>query len=403
VPKLNLDPDHISDFLNESGNNIYSIYTASKKKVEELEDLLISHEISRQDYVHQLQAEARHIDDYAQKQNDPGIEIALRMQSAFIYYSLANQRRYFNAEDIRQFVIKALKRYKDISTFLSSHPEVNKGDLINIVAIVRYLYLGQKNGLGLMNPPQEVFTDNDDPIVSYAQNLSFFQTGISILDRLGDEDLKLFIKDSTASIKIIHHYDILAREWELFSKEDDSGKSAEISRNITKFRTRFMGTSIQEQFNALLESDKIKNVGFVVKFYTTLVWHGLYRPMDALKEIIKYSAYDKIKASDLFYYELSAYRFLLIRRCESISDCSKDLTQRHHDPAKIQHLKNYHRENMIQLLFRIKRSESAYKFHKARLHFEQMAQTRFKIDHFSDTIRKENNYYTAKSMPIEIH
>ena len=45
---------------------------------------------------------------------------------------------------------------------------------------------------------------------------------------------------------------------------------------------------------------------------------------------------------------------------------------------------------MIQLLFRIKRSESDYKFHKARLYFEQLTQTQFKMDHFSDTIRQED-------------
>jgi hypothetical protein len=121
-----------------------------------------------------------------------------------------------------------------------------------------------------------------------------------------------------------------------------------------------------------------------------LVWHGFLRPRDALKEIIKYSAYDKIKASDLFYYELSAYRFLTILRCEEISDCDKKFTERHTDPVKIEHYENYHRKNMIQLLFRIRKHESVYQFDKARLYFEQLTGSIFKLDHFSDTIRKEN-------------
>jgi len=380
----------IKDLLGELGSDTHHIYAASVKKVEDLEDLLISHEISRQDYVHKLQTEANYIDDFAWKQDDLSVQTIFRMQSAFIYYGLANQGKYFNAEDIHQFVKKSLKHYKDISIFLSTHTAIHRGDLINIVAIFRYLYLGQKYGLGLMNSPKDTFTDDDIPAVSYAEGVSFFETGISLLNRLGDEELKYLKKDNANAIKIIHHYDILAREWEMFNKESNSGQSADIARNIDQFRKQFVNMSFQKQFNTLLESDKIKNIGFVVKFYTTLVWHGFQRPRDALQQIIKYSAYDKIKASDLFYYELAAYRFLVIRCCEAISDCNKDLTDRHSDPIKIQHYRNYHRQNMIQLLFRIKRGESAYKFHKARLYFEQLTQTRFQINHFSDTIRKEN-------------
>ena len=109
-----------------------------------------------------------------------------------------------------------------------------------------------------------------------------------------------------------------------------------------------------------------------------------------MKEIIKYSAYDKIEASDLFYYELSSYRFLILEHCESIDDCRKSLEEREVDPVKIEHYRNYHRKNMIQLLFRIRKHESVYKFQKARLYFEQLTQTSFKMDHFSGTLRKEN-------------
>ncbi len=380
----------IKNLLDELGSNTYPIHAASVKKVEDLEDDLKSHEISRQDYVEQLQAEACYIDDFASRQNDPSVQMIFKMHSAFIYYGLANQGEYFNTEDIHEFVKKALKSYRDISDFLSTHSETHRGSLINIVAIFRYLYLGQKYGLGLMNPAKETFMDDDVPAVSYTEGLSFFKTGISLLNRLGEDELKYLKRDSANVIKIIHHYDVQAREWELFNKESDSPQSADIAKNIAHFREQFINVSLQEQFSTLLESDKIKNIGFVVKFYTTLVWHGFLRPRDALKQIIKYSAYDKIKESDLFYYELSAYRFLIIRRCEAISDCDKGLTERHSDPAKIEHYKNYHRKNMIQLLFRIRKSESAYKFHKARLYFEQLTQTKFKIDHFSETIRNEN-------------
>ena len=379
----------IQNLLDELGSDTYHIYAASVKKVEDLEDDLKNHEVSRQDYVEKLQIEAHYIDSFASKQNDPSVAIIFKIHSAFIFFGLANQGEYFNIEDIHEFVKKALKSYKEISHFLSTHSEIHRGSLINIVAIFRYLYLGQKYGLGLMNPPKEVFTDNDVPAISYTKSLSFFETGISLLNRLGEEELKYLQRDSAEVIKIIHHYDLQAREWELFNDEKDSLQNANIAKSIADFRKQFINASLQERFNTLLESDRVKNVGFVVKFYATLVWHGFLRPRDALKQIIQYSAYDKIKASDLFYYELSAYRFLVIRRCESINDCKKELADRNSDQVQIKHYNNYHRKNMIQLLFRIRKNESAYKFHKARLYFEQFTQTQFKIDHFSGTIREE--------------
>ena len=55
---------------------------------------------------------------------------------------------------------------------------------------------------------------------------------------------------------------------------------------------------------------------------------------------------------------------------------------------KIKHYKNYHKNNMIQQLFRIYRDESIYDFHKMRLHFEKLTQSTFKINHFSDRINE---------------
>jgi hypothetical protein len=368
----------VKAILDSLGSQSYPLYDASVKKIEDLEDLLISHEISRQDYVQQLQTQAHTIDAFALAQKDLTVQTIFRVQSAFIYFGLANQRDYFNVEDIRQFVKKALSSYADISTFLSAHPEICKGDLLNIVAVFRYLYLAQKYGMGLMNPPKEVFTDEDMPAVSYEKSLSFFKKALSLLNSLGEEEMDYLRLDSPGSLKIIYQYDMFSREWELFNKASDSPQSADIVRAISRFRERFVNHSLREQFTVLLDSNKIKNIGFVVKFYTTLVWHGFLQPMDALKQIIKYSAYDKIKASDLFHYELAAYKVFMMEARINVSDA-----------VTLEHSMNYHRKNMIQLLFRIKRSEPVYKFHKARLDFEQLTQTRFKIDHFSETITKE--------------
>ena len=257
----------IQNLLDELGSNTYPVHAASAKKVEDLEDDLKSHEISRQDYVEQLQAEASYIEDFASRQNDPSVEIIFKMHSAFIYYGLSNQGEYFNTEDIHEFVKKALKSYRDISIFLSTHPEIHRGTLINIVAIFRYLYLGQKYGLGLMNPPKEIFVDEDVPAVSYEDSLSFFEAGISLLNRLGEEELKYLKRNNANVIKIIHHYDLQAREWELFNNEGDSPQSAELVKCIAHFREEFVNVTLQENFNTLLESDKVKNIGFIIKFY----------------------------------------------------------------------------------------------------------------------------------------
>ena len=374
----------VKNLLNKLGSDTHPLYIASMKKVEDLEDDLKSHEISRQDYVHQLQIEANAIDTFALKQSDMTVQTIFKMQSAFIYYGLANQRAYFNADDIQQFVEKSLQCYEDISIVLENNSNIYKADLLHIVTIVRYLYLTQKYGLGLMNPSTETletFTDENVSVAVYEKRLSFFMRGLSLFNRLEEEDRHYFKKDSANALKIIYYYDVMARDWELFSKKSDATLCTKISKDIDSFREHFINHSLVEQFNTQLESNKIKNIGFVVNFYATLVWHGLLRPMYALKQIIKYSAYDKIQASDLFYYELSAYKFVLYPN-ETALECSAD-------SISIEHSKNYHQQNMIQLLFRIRRSEPLNKFHKARLHFEQLTQTEFKLDHFSDMLSKE--------------
>ena len=378
----------VQDLLEMIGSDTYPVYNTSRKKVEELENLLTSREISRQDYVQQLQQEVEYLDNFSQQQNDPTVRTIFDIHATFIYYGLANQNKYFNDYDIRQFAQKSLERYSVISRFLSTHDQVYLGNVLNIVAIFRYLYLGHKYGMGLINPPKEIYLDDDTPIAGYGEILSFFKTGIDLLNELGDSSLEMLARDGAATLKIINHYDILAREWELFNAEDDSERCETIAGAIALFRKKYITALLLDKFNSLLESNEIKNIGFVVKFYSTLVWHGLLRPMHALKQIIKYSAYDTIKASDLFYYELSAYRFQLIKRCETVDDCNGEPGKSASDTARLRHLRDYHRKNMIQLLFRIKKKESNYKFQKARLYFEQLTQTPFKLDHFSDTVQK---------------
>ena len=364
----------VKDFISEMDPDLYPIYFNTSKKIEDLEELLVSHEISRQDYVQQLRDEISAIDKFSKKQQNKTLKVAFELQSAFIYYGLANQSQYFNTYDIRQFVKEAMNRYEVISNYLSGHRDIYRGNMLNILSIFRYLYLGQKYGMGLFNPPKEFFAEEDNPIVSYESMLSFFKTGISLLNGLSEQEVGYFSKDGSSFIKVIYQYDLMAREWELFNDEEPSDEDKWIEREIDIFRKKYINESINEIFTQQLESRGIKNIGFVVKFYTAMVWHGFIYPTDALKQIVRYSAYEKIKSSELFHYELSAYRSLDMHKNSSGSD------------ARIEHLKNYHIKNMIGLLFRIKRSESTYKFYECRLYFEQLTQSRFKIDYFSDTV-----------------
>jgi hypothetical protein len=239
--------------------------------------------------------------------------------------------------------------------------------MINTIVILRYLQLAQKYGYGLINLKDVTFTENTTPAVSYEESLSFFEMGISLLNKLSEDELNSLKDDNAAYIKVIHRYEILSQEWELFNHENDSERSFNIAKEIESFRKKFIKASLLDQLNILLETDKIKNVGFVVRFYSLLVWHGICLPIDALKK-------------------LASYKFLVSDRCEAVGDCNNDPKLKDHESEKIRHYRNYHRNNMIQQLFRIYRDEPIYSFHKVRLHFEQLTQTTFKINHFSDTV-----------------
>lgn len=363
------------EFMKILGSDTYPVFADITKRVEDLEDLLINHEISRYDYVRQLKNEIGRADGFAKSSDDPTIQVIFGIKSAFIYYGLANQSRYFNTYDIRQFVKESMKRYGEISDMLLTSENVRYRDMLNVVAIFRYLYLGQKYGMGLFNPPAEFFSEEENPIVPYEDMLGFFIRGIELLDDISKEEIDLLSLDGDSLIKIIYQYDLMAREWELFNGQIPGDGNDFVSEKIAIFRNRYIVSGLKKHFDELLIANEVKNVGFVVRFYTMLIWHGFIDPTDALKQIVRYSAYDKIKSSELFHYELSAYRY-------STANCSR------YGEAQRRHLENFHIKNMIRLLFRIKRNESAYKFYECRLYFEQLTKSRFVINHFSETIRR---------------
>ncbi len=374
----------VYDILKSLDKQAYTKLIKSVEKVDNLIALFNSHEFSRHDYVQQLQEEMQAIDAYAARQKDITVHAICKMQSAFIAYGLANHSDFFNPYDIREFVQSSLDNYEESQRFVEAHPEILKQDLVNILSIYRYLRLGQKYGLGLMDPPADILSGRVVPVMSFERAKHYFALGLSLLNSLSEDDLHYLKDDGVAYVKILHHFDVMAREWELFSSHDDSGSTKLIIEQIARFRGRFINEALLQYFKRLLDTNKIDDVGLIVDFYATMIWHGLYLPIDSIKQIIRYSGYSEIDKSDLFYYELAAYRFLVVRRCELLKDC--DDVSRYHDKNKIMYRKDYHSENMINLLFQIKRKESFYTFEKARIHFEKLTGSAFKIDHFSDSI-----------------
>jgi len=372
--------------LGNEGKVFYSMYRSFQKRVESLETLFSAREISRQDYVEQIFKVVEDLDHVAEKQHDPTVYVLFRLGSAFIHFSLANHRTFFNTYDLNRFVQMSLDYYKDIHSYIDLHPEVCKVNMIHIVSILRYLQLAEKYGYGLIDLKDVVYTYSTTPAVPYADAVLMFEKGISLMNRLSEDDLSMIHYDIGAYIRVIHRFEILSQEWELFQSEVDNERGKKIAEEIALFREKFIKVSLLEQFETLLATDKITNVGFVVRFYSLMVWHHICKPTDALKHIIKYSAYDTIKTSDIFYYELAAYRFLVVNRCEQISDCGLGEAGKVHASEKIRHYGKYHRNNMIQQLFRIYRDEPIYDFHKVRVHFEKLTQSTFNINHFSDAV-----------------
>jgi len=363
----------------------YETYLSYADRSESLEKLLKNHEISRQAYVAQSHLIADELEAVAYAQDYPTLKILFLMQSAYVLYGLANHRGYFNSEDIYRFVADALTRYLSIYAMLKEDETIYKSNLLTIIVILRYQQLAQKYGLGLVHTGEGVMSGKERALVSYDTSLALFKDVLQQLNELSSEEFQEIRNDEEAFLKIINRTDVLAREWELLVNEPPE-EHARIGREVARFRECYIVPGLVEQFHSLLEKNKIKNVGYVVNFYTTLLWHGFILPRDALKRIIRYSAYDKIKTSDLFFYELAAYKFLAVDGCESLEDCKRVKRERTMPEARRCHFEDFHRKNMIRQLFKIYRNEPRFTFLRAKFRFEQLTGTIFRMDHFSESV-----------------
>ena len=375
----------VASVLKRLDEKAYDTYRKYVAKSESLETLLHHHEISRQAYVEESLAIAKEIEEVAAKQSYPTLKILFLMQSAFIHYGLANHRNYFNSEDIYRFVQEALKYYLSIYEMLKADDSIYKSNLLKIIVILRYQQLAQQYGLGLIHTGEGVMSGAERQLVNYDTNFALFKDVLEQLNELTPEELSEIKADDAAFLKMVHRTDVLAREWELLVNEPPK-EHARIVKEVARFRERYITPELTEHFETLLDHNKIKNVSYVVKFYTTLVWHGLILPLDALRQIIRYSAYDKIKTSDLFYYELAAYKFLAVEKCESLATCREKQENRTMSERRRAHFEDFHRKNMIRQLFKIYKNESRFSFLRAKFRFEHLTGTHFKMDHFSEKL-----------------
>jgi ppGpp synthetase/RelA/SpoT-type nucleotidyltranferase len=358
------------DLLSSIDTKAYKLYKEHIDTNKKLDELLRKHEISRQEYAIKCYQLVQDINQHSNSYDDATITILFRLQSAYINYSLANKQEYFNTYDISVFVKTTLSYYLKLHADLSKCQDVKHKKLLQIAINIRYLQLSQKYGLGLIHTDDSMIDEDEKCMLDYDTNLKLFVEVIEILNSLDDDSLKAIKQDDIAFLKIIHRSDIFAREWEIFANKSQSQQQY-ISNQIAKFRDRYINQTLKEHFDNLIQDNKIRNIGYILQFYTTLIWHGIIQPKDALKHIIRYSAYSRINQSDLFFYELSAYKYLVVDNHQG------------YDEYRLNHLKDFHIKNMIRQLFHIHKEESIYKFLKAKYRFEHLCNVEFDLGHFS--------------------
>ena len=360
-----------------------NIFNKSIEILSILERDLKNHEISRKDYVNRLIQEIKYLENYLENnfKLDKSAIFIIKSQVAYIYYTFSNFKKYFNTQDIRNFLDNSVKYYNKIIHDLSHNSEyksVVAKDLIIINAVVKYGRLTQKHGLGLIN--MSIINQNDLPndinkqIINRDNGMQYIGYGIYALINLSDENYLILKNDKLIFFKTIHYLDKLIRDIELSHSENLiirglNGKDFVLGDLIQNFRKKYMNQKLVNSFTTELDKGTIKNPSLIVGFLSTLIINKLEEPVRILERIVKLSHYNTIKASDIFLYEYASYMFTYEYRCQEISDCT---SIKKVDKNRIEHYGKYYYENMINLLLRIKKEEDRYEFLKARTYFNEI-------------------------------
>lgn len=384
------------------------VYNHSVTITKKLKGKLLDYEISREDYVLKLLGEIKRLKKYIK--NNPKLYgsavFSIKLQIAFIYYSFSNHREYFNIKDIAAFVENSLNHYNDIFNDLCykiEHENVKFKELMIITSVIRYGCLTQKYGLGLID--KNLLNDDGVPVDIHHQNLEkdiqYLGYGLYYFIKLNPISFDILKNDSASFYRTVHYFDRLIRDLELNNVTgtpirgiNSPDTDIQLSDLIKRFRRAYLegknGKVLCNGFMDFLNGDtkeeSLEDTSFIVGFLSTLVINKLARPIDVLGKVIKLSS-NNIRASDIFFYEYAAYTFLYIYECEDLSDCDRE-DKEHLYQEKIQHYGRYHYENMINLLFRIKKEEDTYEFIKARTYFNKIeGRASFKEDYFYQRVK----------------
>jgi len=389
------------------------LFNDSIREIKELRRRLETNDIPRLKYVRNIHMLATKMNSKCNNKNSTKDKV-LRLQEAFMYYSFSTHEKYFNYYDISQLVKKSIQKYKDLITMDNSNDTDTK--LIILNAIHRYSRLSQKNGMGLLSDTvmnkdiqlyypekpaltKEIYSSNKINEIRAKQNTNFndniqylYYAFSLLLDNDVVEDLK---KDFPSYCRTIHTIDRLARDIELDSEfnnkkslepslldstvwPNENDKKKCFAELINDFRRATFTEGFKEEFMEAINSDNIKiikNNNFVVNFLSTLILNEKLKPLVAFKIIMKFCDID---TNALFKYEYATYYYYKYYYLSEKNSCifAKD------------HYLNYHRKNMISLLFQL-RKENAYEFKKARIYyngiFDFEKNDAFKENHFFET------------------
>ncbi|CAA6815836.1 MAG: Unknown protein [uncultured Sulfurovum sp.] len=380
----------------ETDKETQLVFNKSVEMIRKLEIKLKHHEIARIDYIFDLEKEIKFLESYLK--SHPKLEqsavFSIKLQIAFIYYSFSNHRKDFNAKDIANFLSNSVKYYNEIIHSLCHEAQyryVRFKDLMIINAVIRYGQLSQKYGLGLIN---KSIIEEDIPFDIGKQNtnqidgIQYVGYGLYIFTNLNDFDLNILKSDKSSFFRTVDYLDKFSRDIELSGETSIiikglNGRDFVLEDLIKNFRKKYMNKKLEIDFMYVLDgNDKmiITNTSFIVSFLSTLIINKLEKPINILERVVHLSSHESIKASDIFLYEYASYLFSYEYALEAVRDDDNQ--------DEINHYGKYHYENMINLLFRIKREEDIYEFIKARTYFNNIkGRDNFKEDYLSSMLK----------------
>jgi len=355
------------------------VFEESVNYVKKLREDLNKHEISRRDYVNSIDKHISGIKDLIKKDGYTAIQKqALNLQIAFIYYSYSNHDTHFNEKDMSKLLKDGILIYEEISNNIISQKDIyNKNEiLIGINSCIRYCRLAQKHGFGLLdtklidiykNAPRSI-----EQTTKSEEANKYFQYGLYYMIRLKDEKntlLNNLQNDSNSYIRTILYLEKLISETTLnefenipYFIEDRTYKT--LPCLIEEFRNLYINDEFKNIFFKLLHDNKTNDKSFILGTLSILIRNKELKPIDAFEKIIQLASEQKLKAKDLFYFEEASYKNLYENPLKEY-DFNKGI------PIKIVHYGNYHYENMIYLLFKMK-NQNQYEYYKARIYFNTL-------------------------------